>query len=111
MQPIKRITTALGLTLGLFAGLAGCDSLAPTYTQPPMPVSNGWPGTPSSQAATVKPLADVPWQEFYQDDKLQRLIRLALENNRDLRVAALNSERFQALYQIQRSALFPRVDA
>ncbi len=42
---------------------------------------------------------------------MQKLIALALENNRDLRVAALNIERFRAQYQIQRSDLFPKVDA
>jgi len=36
---------------------------------------------------------------------------LALENNRDLRVAVLNIERSRAQYQIQRSDLFPKVDA
>jgi multidrug efflux system outer membrane protein len=56
-------------------------------------------------------VADIPWQKFYHDSKLQKLIALALENNRDIRVAALNVERFQALYQIRRADLLPKVDA
>ncbi|MBM4087276.1 MAG: efflux transporter outer membrane subunit, partial [Planctomycetes bacterium] len=47
------------------------------------------------------------WQEFFADEKLQKLIETALKNNRDLRLAALNVERAQALYGIQRGELFP----
>src|SRR5690606_15582011 len=36
-------------------------------------------------------------------------IDLALQNNRDLRVAALNVEAYRARYQIQRAELFPAV--
>jgi multidrug efflux system outer membrane protein len=58
-----------------------------------------------------KPLADIPWQEYFVDPQLQKLIALALENNRDLRVAVLNIERSRARYQIQRSEHFPKIDA
>ena len=40
---------------------------------------------------------------------MQQLIGVALENNRDLRVAALNVEAFRAQYRIQRADLFPRI--
>ena len=56
-------------------------------------------------------MADIPWQEFFVNPQLQKLIGLALANNRDLRVAALNIERSRAQYQIQRADLFPKVDA
>ena len=56
-------------------------------------------------------MADIPWQEFFVDQQLQKLIALALENNRDLRIAALNIERSQAQYQIQRAELFPQINA
>ena len=115
MPHMKRRTTALCLSLGVVVGLAGCSTLAPTYSQPAAPVPVSWPTGPSYQTETAKPgqrpLADTAWQEFYRDGKLQKLIALALENNRDLRVAALNSDRFRAQYQIQRSALFPQVNA
>jgi multidrug efflux system outer membrane protein len=42
--------------------------------------------------------------------KLQQVISLALTNNRDLRVAALNVELARALYGIQRDQLFPALD-
>ena len=61
---------------------------------------------------TTAPAApDLPWQEFFTDEKLQKLIETALANNRDLRLAALNVERARALYGIQRAELLPTVDA
>lgn len=51
------------------------------------------------------------WQEFFADAKMREVIALALENNRDLRIAALNVERARALYGIQRAELFPTLSA
>jgi multidrug efflux system outer membrane protein len=50
-------------------------------------------------------------QEFFADEQLQKIIETALNNNRDLRLAALNVERARALYGIQRAELFPAVNA
>lgn len=115
MKPTKRMTTALCLSLSVWVGLAGCTTMAPAYTRPTTPIPAAWPSGPAYQGKSAeqpqKPLSALPWQEFYQDGKLQQLIALGLENNRDLRVAALNSERFQALYRIQRSELLPKIDA
>ncbi|KIE41466.1 multidrug transporter [Geobacter soli] len=93
--------------------LAGCATMAPRYERPAAPVPAAWPeGSAYQEAATAeKPLADIPWQEFFVDEKLRKLIALALENNRDLRVAALSIERSRAQYQIRRADLFPQVDA
>ncbi|KVZ76921.1 efflux transporter outer membrane subunit, partial [Burkholderia ubonensis] len=45
------------------------------------------------------------------DPRLQRLIEIALTNNRDLRVAVLNIAAARAQYQITRADLFPKLDA
>ncbi len=95
--------------------LSGCASMAPKYTQPAAPVPSEWPSGPAYKESAAKPgepaATEIKWQEFFIDKQLQRLIGLALENNRDLRIAALNIERSQALYRIQRADLFPTVDA
>ena len=44
---------------------------------------------------------------FFADPRLKRLIELALQNNRDLRVAVLNIEQARAQYQIQRADELP----
>jgi multidrug efflux system outer membrane protein len=93
------------------AWLAGC-SLAPRYERPSAPVAPAYPvppGAAGNQATT--PAADLAWQQFFGDARLQHLIQLALENNRDLRMAALNVERVRAIYNIQRTALIPSLNA
>jgi outer membrane protein, multidrug efflux system len=115
MNHIRRMMTTLCLPLGACLYLAGCATMAPKYTQPAAPVPAAWPSGPSYQTEVAKPsqkrLADIPWRDFFVDGQLRKLIELTLENNRDLRVATLNIERSRALYQIQRSDLFPKVDA
>ncbi|MHC1743564.1 MAG: efflux transporter outer membrane subunit [Syntrophobacteraceae bacterium] len=94
--------------------LTGC-TMIPKYTRPEPPVPQAWPSGPAykdSQAMQEAPLArDLPWRDFFTDEKLQVIIETSLQNNRDLRVAALNVERARASYQIQRAELFPTVDA
>ena len=110
---MKRITTRACLVSAVFLFLPGCGTMAPKYSRPAAPVQAQWPvNQPGKDAAkTGSSVADIPWQEFFVDPKLRKLISLALDNNRDLRVAMLNIERYQAKYQIQRSEQFPKVDA
>ena len=106
-NPLLRL--ALIVTL-----LTGC-SLAPDYTRPPAPVPAEWPTggaysetKPSPAAAAA---AELPWRDFVTDEHLQEVIGMALRNNRDLRVAALNVERARAIYGISRAELLPPVQA
>lgn len=55
--------------------------------------------------------ADLGWRQMFGDPRLQRLITIALDNNRDLRIALLNVDAVRAQYGIERSALLPQVDA
>ncbi|OGT99122.1 MAG: multidrug transporter [Geobacteraceae bacterium GWB2_52_12] len=110
---MKHIMTTVCLICAVFLFLPGCGTMAPKYSRPAAPVQAQWPANqPGKDAAkTGSSVADIPWQEFFVDPKLRKLISLALDNNRDLRVAMLNIERYQAKYQIQRSEQFPKVDA
>ncbi|MFH0726392.1 MAG: efflux transporter outer membrane subunit [Pseudomonadota bacterium] len=114
MTPINRIMTTLCLVPGVLFLIAGCSTLAPKYSQPATPVPATWPSGPAYPVASIdsasEPVANRSWQSFFADWRLQQLIILALENNRDLRVTALNIERSRALYQIKRSDLLPKVD-
>ena len=94
------------LAAALLVALTGC-SLAPNYQQPAAPVAEQWAGADVQQNVAALP----DWREFFQDAALQQLIDTALENNRDLRIAALNVDAFRAQYRIQRSARFPSLDA
>jgi len=88
--------------------------MAPKYTRPEAPVPSEWPSGPAYKENAAKhgerSAAEISWQEFFIDRQLQKMIALALENNRDLRIAACNIERAQALYRVQRADLFPTVD-
>lgn len=105
--------TLLSLSLSL-ALLSGCASLAPDYNRPKAVTPEDWPQGAAykpATAASAKPVAEIGWREFFVDERLQKLIEMALANNRDLRVAALNIEKARAQYQIQRSELFPTINA
>ena len=100
--------------------LGGC-SLAPKYERPDAPVAATWPDhylpegyLPAGEglaAPASRRAADIGWRTFFSDERMRNLIALALENNRDLRVAALNIERARALYRIQRADQLPGVSA
>jgi len=110
MNDMKRLTP-----LVLALALTGCVNLAPKYERPAAPVAGAFPtveGTVSSgnTVANEAP-ANIAWQRFFTDPRLQQLISLALANNRDLRVSVLNIEQARAAYQIQRAAQLPTVSA
>lgn len=85
--------------------LAGC-SLQPEYHRPAMPVETRY-----DQQTPVGNVADLPWQNFFTDAGMRQLIALSLQNNRDLRVAALNVEQARAAVQVNRAALLPSISA
>ncbi|MCL9658866.1 efflux transporter outer membrane subunit [Pseudomonas protegens] len=102
MRTSPSILAALALALG------GC-SLIPDYQRPAPPVAAHYPqGLAYASAAGT---AGADWSGLFQDPLLQRLIHSALDNNRDLRVAALNVAAYQAQYRIQRADLLPAVAA
>ncbi|MBE7926443.1 AdeC/AdeK/OprM family multidrug efflux complex outer membrane factor [Pseudomonas saudiphocaensis] len=99
------------LTIALAAALGGC-SLIPDYQRPESPVAANWPeGEAYAQQSGASQAQELAWQQFFRDPQLRQLIGIALENNRDLRVAALNVEAYRALYRIQRADLLPLVSA
>ncbi len=65
---------------------------------------------PADTAATA-PADTIAWIDYFADARLREVIALALANNRDLRVAALNIEQARAQYRIRRADLFPAVGA
>lgn len=93
--------------------LEGC-SLAPEYTRPTAQIPDEWPKGPAYGSEQPVPEAltvpELKVQDFFPDKQLRQLIAVALENNLDLRLAALNVERMRALYGIQQAELLPAVN-
>lgn len=98
------------LAAALALALAGCN-LAPRHQRPRAPVAEAFPAAPAAAAAGAPVAADLGWRDVFGDPRLQALVAVALERNRDLRVAALNVELVQAQFRIQRAARLPSVSA
>jgi outer membrane protein, multidrug efflux system len=97
------------LTVVLAAALASACTLIPDYQRPAAPVPDAFPNAAQETAAT--PADAIAWRDYFADERLREVIALALANNRDLRIAALNIEQARAQYRIQRADLFPSIGA
>lgn len=103
----KYLVVMVGLLLG------GCTSFSSDYTRPAIPVSTELSAQPGAdaQGLSKERAMDVPWQTFIKDERLKQVITLALENNRSLRETLADVEAARATYRIQRSDLYPDIDA
>ena len=99
------------LSVLCIAALLGGCSMMPVYQRPAAPVAVDWPAVNGTAVVTsARPAADIEWQSFFSDDKLRQLIAVALNNNRDLRIAVLNIEQARAQFQIRRADQFPTLN-
>jgi multidrug efflux system outer membrane protein len=96
----------------LLAGLAaaGCTTVGPNYTRPKLDVTDEFRGQ-TAEAANAASIADEPWATVFVDDPLRELIKTALTQNYDLRIAASRVLQARAQYGITRSNQFPTIDA
>lgn len=91
------------LSVGLLAGCA----VGPNYQRPKVATPQGFRGAPATQDAAS--LADEKWFELFKDEQLQSLIRIALQNNYDVREAAARVEAARAALGITRSDQYPTI--
>jgi NodT family efflux transporter outer membrane factor (OMF) lipoprotein len=106
-----RKQTILILVLILIGGLSVGCTLGPNYKRPSVQVPTSFRAPeplPPAQAASV---ADLKWFEVFKDEKLQELVRRALERNYDLRDAVARVEEARASLGITRSNQFPNFGA
>ena len=96
--------------LGLF--LTGC-TVGPNYKRPNTDAPAAYHGLTPEQAAgaSTQSLADQKWWEVFQDEQLQKLIRTALQQNFDARIAATRVLEAQAQLGITRANQFPTLNA
>lgn len=103
---IKKITLPVVVVAGVMS-LSGCQ-IMPTFFNPTAPV----PGTyPSGDTSSSKAVADIGWNDYFQNPELREAISTALNNNRDLKTAVLQIEEARALYGIQRADQLPTINA
>ncbi|WP_295931420.1 efflux transporter outer membrane subunit [uncultured Xanthomonas sp.] len=108
MSALTRMSVAVATLLAL----SGC-TLAPTYVRPAVPVPADLAAVDAAPAAgaATDTLAMPDWQQVFLDPRLRQTIALALQNNRDLRVAMLSIDKARAQYRLQRAAQLPSFDA
>jgi outer membrane protein, multidrug efflux system len=96
---------AVGLTFGCAVG--------PNYKKPSVNTPPIYRGLTPEEAAKsdVKSIADEKWWEVFKDEQLQQLIRTALQQNYDVRLAATRILEAQASLGITRADQFPTVSA
>jgi multidrug efflux system outer membrane protein len=119
MRPFILATT-MAASVAALSTLAGC-TLIPKYERPAAPVSASYPTgrafTADASSAHGNDVtggvqaASLGWRDFFTDPVLRDILALALANNRDLRVSALNVQAAQAEYRIQDAQLLPTVNA
>lgn len=104
----RRLITSLAIL-----ALSAC-SFIPHYQRPQSPVADRWPADTAPSTATSAPgpsVDQIGWQDVFTDPRLQRLVQIALENNRNLRIAVLNVAASEAQFRVQRGNLFPAISA
>jgi multidrug efflux system outer membrane protein len=96
---------ALGFGLWTFL-LAGC-AVGPNYKRPPINVPETFRG---ESEITTNSFANLPWWRVFHDETLQNLIRTALTNNYDLRIAVTRVEQARAMAAQARAGFFPQIN-
>jgi multidrug efflux system outer membrane protein len=92
-----------------FLVLTGC-TLGPKYKRPQVTVPDSYRGlAPGTDRQSVASLGDEKWWSVYQDPQLQALIREALSQNYDVRIAAARVLQAQAVLGITRADQFPTI--
>ena len=104
--PVTFIVTFIVLCVAI----SGCTFI-PSYHRPSLPVPAQFPNTNASSTGIGKSTYDIGWQQFFKDSRLKKLIELALNNNRDYRMALLNVQQIRDQYRIVKYAFLPTFQA
>ncbi len=90
------------------AVLAACATREP-QTRPDPGIPAAWRATTAARPDPASDAAAIAWPAYFTDSRLQALIGLALDNNRDLRIAAGKVEQARAESRIARADRFPTI--
>ena len=114
MNGLLRQKRLLGLSsLLAFAAIGGCK-VGPNYQRPAVTVPDQYrgvaPTASQQQQPAGEPFAEMKWESVFQDEVLQGLIKEALTNNYDMRIAATRILQAQANLGITRANQFPTLE-
>ncbi|MFL5638903.1 MAG: RND transporter, partial [Gemmatimonadaceae bacterium] len=91
----------------IVASVATACTLGRNYQRPAVET----PAAYRSAQATTASLADLQWFELFRDETLTGLVKTALQENFELRIAAQRVLQARAAYGITRAGQWPTVDA
>ncbi|MCR1338907.1 TolC family protein, partial [Enterobacter sp. BT223] len=90
--------------------LAGCVSLAPDYQRPAAPVPQQFSLSRNGLTPAVTGYQDTGWRHFFADPQVAGLITVALNNNRDLKMAALKVEEARTQFNVTDADRYPQLN-
>jgi NodT family efflux transporter outer membrane factor (OMF) lipoprotein len=96
-------------SLGLALGAAAC-AVGPNYRPPATPAPAAAPFVSATPAIASPDAPPADWWRLYDDATLDKLVQDALTENTDLKVAAANLAKAQAVLQQARAGLFPTTE-
>lgn len=97
------------LILAVLSMLLISCAMGPDYSRPDIPTSDSF--RMAGEQKDLPSLANVPWWELYRDEELQKLIHIALEENKDLKRAVAAVEEFEARLLVARTDFAPQLSA
>lgn len=101
------VRRAVPAVIAVALALGAC-TLGPDYRRPAVSTPAGFRGQPDAPGPDS--LGDLAWWRLFQDESLQQLIREALAQNHDVRIAAARILEARAQVVFTRSFQFPTVD-
>ena len=96
-----------GLALAVLLVLLPSCAVGPDYKRPPIPTQEGF--RMAEVSPEVRSIANLPWWELLRDVELQKLIGIALQENKDLKRAVASVEEFQARLLVARMDFAPQM--
>ena len=101
----KLITATLVLSL-----LSGTGLGQKKYQRPPIKTPDEFRGAQSPSPGDANSIGDLKWFEVFQDEALQKLVRTAMDQNYDLRLAVARINAARANVGLARSNQFPQFE-
>ena len=98
-----------GLALTALSVLLMSCAMGPDYSRPDISTSGSF--RMAEEQKDLPSLANAPWWELYQDEELQKLIRIALEENKDLKRSVATVDEFAARALIAKTDFAPQMNA
>ncbi|BCA55264.1 RND efflux system, outer membrane factor lipoprotein [Nitrospira sp. KM1] len=96
-----------GLCAAIVSGLLLSCAMGPDYSRPDIPTADSF--RMAEEGHDLPSLANMPWWELYQDQELQTLIKISLEENKDLERAVATVEEYEARLFIARTDFAPQM--